>query len=455
MDKTFFQTKKIHFVGIGGHGVSALARLASVSGIKVTGSDLEESPIIEELRKLGIAVQLGHQAKNLEADVEKVIYTSAASPKDNPELVEAQKRNIPIYTYAQALGLISQERPTIAISGTNGKTTTTILLGLMLAAGGLDPLVIAGGNVAGEHGGGFRMGQGPFVVEACEAYRNFLNIHPAHLIITNIEEDHLDYYKDLEEIVGAFEKLISQTKHGGTLLLNVDDEECQKIQDTEHKKQTFGIEYSADYRATNIKSSVDSQSFLIHNSLFIIHIPGRFNIYNALAAAAMAMSLGVKPEAIQKVLDDFKGSWRRFEKLGEYRGATIISDYGHHPAGVKGTIEAARQKYPDQRIILAFHPHHKWRTRRLFDQFIDAFLDADVVILNEIWSAPGREPREDKISSKDLVKVLKKKGLTESYYGADLDETKKILDGLIKPGDVILMMGAGYIYKLAERLVKS
>ena len=165
----------------------------------------------------------------------------------------------------------------------------------------------------------------------------------------------------------------------------------------------------------------------------------------------MAMSLGVVWKW-SKVLDDFKGSWRRFEKLGEYRGATIISDYGHHPAGVKGTIEAARQKYPDQRIILAFHPHHKWRTRMLFDQFIDAFLDADIVVLNEIWSALGREPREDRISSKDLVKVLKKKGLAESYYGADLDETKKVLDGLIKPGDVILMMGAGYIYKLAERL---
>lgn len=457
----FFQAKKIHFVGIGGHGVSALARLAMASGMAVNGSDLEETAITTELQELGAKISLGHCAENLPLDADMAIHTSAALPQENPELLEAKKREVPVYSYFQALGLISQERPTIAVSGTNGKTTTTLMLGKMLEYGGQDPLMIAGGNIVGEHGGGFRMGTGPFVVEACEAFGNFLNLHPAHLIITNIEEDHLDYYKDLPDIVETFKKLIGQTKKGGYLVINGDDKEILDIKysifDLQIKK--FGIDNHADFQATDIKTqdgtSIFNIQYPISNILVKLNIPGRFNIYNALAAASMAISLGVKPEAVQKALAEFKGSWRRFQELGEYRRATIISDYGHHPAGVKGTIEAAKQKYPGRRVVAVFHPHHKWRTRMLFDQFVVSFLEADIIVLNEIWSAPGREPREDNISSADLVKAIKAKGKPEVYFGVDLDATKKIIDGLLQPGDVILMMGAGYIYKLAEKLVQK
>lgn len=455
----FFDTKKIHFIGIGGHGVSALARLALRSGLSVSGSDLEETAITGELRQAGALVAIGHRLENLPAGTQMAVYTSAADPDTNPELIEAKKRGWLILSYTQALGLLSRERPAIAVSGTNGKTTTTLLLGQMLAAGNLDPLVICGGNVLGEHGGGFRLGQGQLVVEACEAFGNFLSLTPAHLLITNIEEDHLDYYKNIQEIAAAFEKLAGQTQKGGFLILNADDAETRKSKyllsgANGLQVKTFGLEKPADFSVADIKTSAEAQEFSVNGEKFIIHVPGLFNIYNAVAACAMAMSLGVKPEAIRKVLADFHGSWRRFELMGEYRGAKIISDYGHHPSGIRMTIEAARQKYPGQRVIAVFHPHHKWRTRMLFKDFVDALAQADLAIVHEIWSVAGREPREDNVSSRDLVAELKKQGKQESFFASDFSEVKKILDEKIKSGDIILMMGAGYIYQLAEELAK-
>ena len=455
---SFFAVKKIHFVGIGGHGISALARLALALKMEVTGSDLERTVIVDELEKAGVKIWIGHQAEHITTDIEMVVHTAAALEAENIELQQAKILGIPTYSYFAALGLISQERETIAVSGTNGKTTTTLMLGKILEAGGLDPLVIAGGNVEGQHGGGFRFGKGPFVVEACEAFGNFLSLQATYLLITNIEEDHLDYYKDLNDILEAFKKLVGQMKPGGLILVNGDDEGVKKLEekliDQNLVIKKFGLKNGEDFLAENIKTDSEVQQFSVLGQEYSIQVPGLFNVYNALSAVSVALSLGVKPEDIKTSLVEFKGSWRRFQILGGYKGATIISDYGHHPAGVVGTIEAARQKYPGQRIITVFHPHHKWRTRILFNDFIEAFTQSDVIILNEIWSAPGREPKEDNISSADLVAELKKQGKEESYFGLDLDKTKEILDSLIKPGDVVLMMGAGYIYKLAEKLVK-
>ncbi|MBI5732331.1 MAG: UDP-N-acetylmuramate--L-alanine ligase [Candidatus Magasanikbacteria bacterium] len=453
---SFFSIKKIHFIGIGGHGLSALARLALSLGMEVTGSDLEDSPIVEELKEAGARIKIGQAGENLEKGLELVVYTSAARENENAEMRMARQKGLPLFSYPEVLGMISQERETIAVAGTNGKTTVTILLGLMLAAGGREPLVIAGGNLEGKHGGGFRFGQGPFVVEACEAFGNFLNIKSTHLIITNIAADHLDYYKDLDDIVFAFQKMADKIEEGGRIIWNADDVNSHKLKLAGRGLiiKNFGIEGAADFKAEKIETGADFQKFTVGGREYQLNIPGRFNIYNALAAAAMALSLGVGEEAIKKALENFKGSWRRFEILGKYRGATIVSDYGHHPAGVAGTIEAARQKFPSRRVVLVFHPHHKWRTRFLFNDFIEAFLKSDVVILNEIWAAPGREPREDNISSKDLVEELQGRGFSESYFGKDLEETRRILDSIVKPGDVVLMMGAGFIYRLAEKLIR-
>jgi len=461
---SFFTIKKIHFVGIGGHGVSALARLALALGMEVSGSDLEDSPIVQELKTAGAKIWIGHEARRVDKKMEMVVHTSAAIENENEELKEAKKLDIPAYSYFETLGLISKERETIAVSGTNGKTTTTILLGLMLSEGGFDPLVIGGGNVQHQHGGGFRFGNGPFVVEACEAFGNFLRLEPSHLIITNIEEDHLDYYKDLGEIMAAFKKMIEKIKDGGIIVWNKDDKNSRVLFDDADvailiktknlKVKNFALVHSADFFAADAVAGAEGQKFRVVEDNFEIKVPGLFNIYNALAAASTAMILKVEIKAIQNILADFKGSWRRFELLGDYKGAIIISDYGHHPAAVVGTIEAAKQKYPGQRVVTVFHPHHKWRTHFLFNDFIKAFLKSDVVILNEIWSAPGREPAEYDISSLDLVKELKKQGKEESYFGADLVQTKKILDSIIKPGDAVLIMGAGFIYKLAEKITR-
>lgn len=456
---SFFETKKIHFIGIGGHGVSALARLALTLKMEVTGSDLETSPIVDELKKAGAKILIGHSVENISDNIEMVVYTSAARESENVELHQAKLLKIPTYSYFEALGLISEVRETIAVAGTNGKTTTTLMLGEILEAGGLDPLIIAGGNVEGQHGGGFRFGNGPFVVEACEAYGNFLHLHPTHLIITNIEEDHLDYYKDLDDILNAFKKLVEQMKPDGILLVNGDDNGVEKLEgrlkNLKSIQKKFSIKNTSEFQANDVQSNSEGQKFNLLDTEYTVRVPGLFNVYNALAATTLSLILGVEPEAIKKSLELFKGSWRRFQILGNYKEAVIISDYGHHPAGVEGTIEAARQKYPGQRIVTVFHPHHKWRTRLLFSDFIEAFLKSDIIILNEIWSAPGREPKEDNISSADLVAELKKRGMNDCYFGADLDKTKEILDSIIKPNDVVLMMGAGFIYKLAEKLVKS
>ncbi len=455
---SFFAVKKIHFVGIGGHGVSALARLALALKMEVTGSDLERTTIVDELEKAGAKIWIGHSVEHITPDIEMVVHTAAAREFDNIELQQAEKIGLPIYSYFGALGLISQERKTIAVSGTNGKTTTTLMLGKILEANGFDPLIIVGGNVEGQHGGGFRFGQGVFVVEACEAFGNFLSLTPDYLLITNIEEDHLDFYKDLNDILEAFKKLTKQIKPGGFLLVNGDDagviQLLNKLSEERISIKKFGLQVEEEFLATDVKADSQKQSFFLLNNQYNIQIPGLFNVYNSLAATAMALSLGAEPAAIKPVLEDFQGSWRRFQVLGQYRQATIISDYGHHPAGVRGTIEAARQKYPGQRIITVFHPHHKWRTRILFNDFVQSFKQSDMVVLNEIWSAPGREPQEDNISSADLVAELKKEGKKASYFGRDLQETEKILDEILQPRDIVLMMGAGYIYKLAEKLVK-
>lgn len=456
---SFFAVKKIHFIGIGGHGVSALARLALALKMEVTGSDLERTVIVDELEKAGAKIWIGHSIEHITPDIEMVVHTAAAREFDNIELQQAEKFGLPVYSYFGALGLISQERKTIAVSGTNGKTTTTLMLGKILEAAGFDPLIIAGGNVEGLHGGGFRFGQGIFVVEACEAYGNFLSLTPDYLLITNIEEDHLDFYKDLNDILEAFKKLIEQIKPGGFLLVNGDDagvaQLLNKLNEQKIEIKKFGLQTAEEFLATNVMANNQGQKFSLLNNQYSIQVPGLFNVYNALAATAMSLSLGAEPAFIKPILEDFQGSWRRFQILGQYREAVIISDYGHHPAGVRGTIEAAKQKYPGQRIVTVFHPHHKWRTRILFNDFVQSFKQSDVVILNEIWSAPGREPKEDNISSADLVAALKKEGKEASYFGRDLEETKKILNEVLQPKDVVLMMGAGYIYKLAEKIVKT
>ncbi len=451
-------------IGIGGIGISAAAKYLFKSGKFVVGSDASRSETTDELEEMGIEVVIGHDQANLdEADL--VIYSSAV-PEDNPERVKAKELDIEQLSYSEFLGELSREKWTIAISGTNGKTTTTAMAGLILEADAFDPTVIVGSRVSAFDEGNLRIGQSEyFVVEACEYKANMLNIWPQMIVLTNIEEDHLDFYKDIAHIRKTFKEFLDHLPECGYLAYNSDDQICFELGQLAGERGTsYGIEKKADLMAKNIEIKHERQYFdLIYKGKdlgqFELQVPGRFNIYNALAAACASLVLGVEPEAIKRALKDFKGTWRRFEKVAEKNGITVISDYAHHPTAIQGTLKAAREFYPGRRIVAAFQPHQRNRTKNLFVDFAESFEDADVLILNEIFDVAGREENKDQdVSSKDIVNAIKKKNEIENrrqevVFTENRDETKKKLNGLIKKGDVVLVMGAGDMYKIAKELI--
>lgn len=438
--------KKIFFVGIGGIGISALAKLFKSQGKKVIGSDKYSSEITDSLKKQGIKVHIGHEERNLDLDTDLVIY-SAAVKSEIPEIKKAIELGIEQLSYPRALGKIAKDKYTIAVSGTHGKSTTTAMLGLILAKADLDPTVIVGSKL--KHPGfdeNLRIGKGQyFVVEACEWKAHMLELDPKIIILTNIEPDHLDYYKTFKNLKNTFKKYVRKLPKDGLLIFNADDNDCVDVAKSAKCKS---VGYS-------IKSGLG----------FPLQVPGQFNIYNALAASACALQLGVKPRIIRKALANFKGIWRRFELINADRSGytrlpvgrqgftpkiTLISDYAHHPTAIKETLKAAKESYPQRRLVVVFQPHHFDRTKRLFKSFTRAFDKADFVILNEIYDVPGREVKR-KISSKDLVRELKKRKI-KSIFTRDLGETRKVILENIQKEDLVLIIGAGDIYQLSTSL---
>lgn len=458
--------KKIHFVGIGGIGISAIAKMMMKEGKKVSGTDLVISEIAEELKAKGAKFYKGHNARYLGKDTDLVIY-SPAVPKGNPERKKARKLKIPELSYPEVLGILSRGKRTIAVSGTNGKTTTTAFSGLMLEAAGFDPTVIVGSKVKTFKEGNLRMGKGKyFVVEGCEWRAHMLNLLPYGIVLTNIEEDHLDYYRDLNHIIKTFEEYIQKLPKDGFLVLNADDPVSRRLKFPNVKVLTYGIKNKAQLVARNIKVKKEKQLFdLVRDGkklgAFSVFVPGRFNIYNALAASSMALELGVSVDTIKKVLEGFPGTWRRFERIGKRGGAQIILDYAHHPTAIRETIRATKEFYPKKRILVVFQPHQHSRTKKLFYDFISSFDEADLIILSEIFDVVGREKEKDRnISSKDLIRELIKRYRDRAIekkvlYAKDLDETKKLVLKNFKKNDVVLIMGAGDIYKIGEELVRK
>lgn len=521
--KLFQDIKKIHFIGIGGIGISAIAKLALKDKKIVSGSDISASEITRELEKMDAKIFKGHQKENLAPDTDLVIY-SPAVPEENPERQKAFQLKIPQLNYPQILSKLSNDKQTIAVSGTNGKSTTTALLGLILERAGLDPTVIVGSKVVPSSAkshleqnyvareqhdeaeefchktthwyGNLRLGKSDyFVVEACEWQANMLNLNPSAIVLTNIEEDHLDYYRDLNHIIKIFQEYIdklnfqSKQFHDNKLLiLNADDLISQKLKLPNCQIITYGIKNKADLMAKKIKVKDEKQYFELHKSTqkriqkntenlgqFTLSTPGQFNIYNALAATACALALGVTPEAIKDVLTNFHGLWRRFEKVTpreakgrpeqsegshgqtkmRHKDVVVISDYAHHPTAIRETIRAAREFYPARRIIAAFQPHHHNRTKKLFKDFIKSFDQTDLIILNEIFEVAGREDKDDRdVSSKDLVKAIKKRCPEKKiFYGKNLEETKKLILENLESNDLLLIMGAGDIYKISDKIL--
>ncbi|MDD5625770.1 MAG: UDP-N-acetylmuramate--L-alanine ligase [Patescibacteria group bacterium] len=483
------KVEKIHFIGLGGIGVSALAKMMVQQGKKVFGSDLNSSEIIKKLEKMGVKFYQGHKAENLSVDTDLVIYSPAVE-KNNPERIKAKKLSIPQLSYPEFLGELSKEKFTIAVSGTHGKSTTTAILGLILEQAELDPLVIVGSKVP-QWNGNLRMTQtdtdgtrtgtecqcrsvsGPcksvFVVESCEWRAHMLNLSPKMIILNNLELDHTDYYKDINHLIRTFKTYIKKLPKDGIIILNSDDSNLKKLH-SKSKTITFGVKNQAEVMAKNIITKSGEQIFdlCLHGKIynFRLKVPGIFNVYNVLAATAGALALGVKPEIIKKSVENFYGIWRRFEKVGEYKKAIIISDYAHHPTAVSGTIQAAKEFYPEKRIMAVFQPHHHNRTKKLFKEFIKCFKGADLTIISEIYDVAGREEEKDQdVSSKDLVKAIRaryKKIPNSKFqipnsknvlYAKNLVEVKKLILKNIKPGDIVLIMGAGDIFEVANDLV--
>jgi len=449
--------KKIHFVGIGGIGVSAVAKMMLKMGKTITGSNLSESIVTQDLEKLGVKIFYQHQADNITSDIDLLIY-SPAVPDDNPERVRACELHIPELSYPEFLGEFSKDKFTVAVSGTNGKSTTTAILGLILEQAKIDPTVIVGSRLS-QWNGNLRLGQSKyFVVEACEWRAHMLNLSPQMIILTNLEEDHLDYYRDIDHIIATFQQYVDKLNPKDLLILNSDDINLNKLK-THSRVITYGISQPADIMATNIKTGPGYQQFDLISERFkikttlTIKVPGLFNIYNFLAAIAGALVLGASLEAIKQVAENFTGIWRRFEHqeaTWNNKKITVVSDYAHHPTAVKDTIKAAREFFPGQRLVAVFQPHHHNRTKRLFNEFMDGFQGADLLIMAEIFDVAGREESDDQnVSSEDLVQAIKTKYPQQNiFYTPDLAQTKQKLLSLIQPNDVVLIMGAGDIYTI-------
>jgi UDP-N-acetylmuramate--alanine ligase len=460
--------KKIYCIGIGGIGVSALARLSHARGVNVSGSDLRESAVTKSLEEAGIKVIIGQNEKNIrEFAPDTVIYSEDVSESSAGfvELQYAKSSGITVLTQAEALGGLMEGKFGIGVTGTNGKSTTTILLGLILQEANLDPTVLAGTmlspkNETAKFQANTRVGESEYMVVEADEYRaKMLKGHPKIAVVTNIAEDHLDFYKDLNDIRSAFSKYILGLPADGVVVYNADDHNAVEVcRHATCHKVTFGIKHYADLQAVNIRQGDGQQTFDLHLhdrniGTFEFKVPGEFNIYNALGAAAVAIKIGVSVEAIQKALSSFVLPWRRFEVVGQLGKAVVVSDYAHHPAGVTATIKAAQEFYPGKKILTVFQPHHRNRTKKLFKEFVESMLGAQTVIVPEIFDVAGREHGET-VSSRDIVEELKKQG-EDAYYTEDLQKAGELITNMASQFDVIIMMGAGDIDGLARKLVES
>ncbi|MEK7541077.1 MAG: UDP-N-acetylmuramate--L-alanine ligase [Patescibacteria group bacterium] len=444
---------KIHFIGIGGIGVSALAQYYLSKGHEVSGSDLVASEITDFLKNKGAKIKIGQEEDNIKQGIGLVIYSPAAND-NNPEYRKAKELNIKLQSYPEALGDLTKQYFTIAVSGSHGKSTTTAMTALVLAKAGLDPTVIVGtkikefNNLALNHAEGtnFRAGESKIlVIEADEHFASFLNYWPKIIILTNIEKEHLDFYKNLNNIKKTYKKYLSHLKEDGILVANKEDKNINKIvKKGNHETVFYSIKQKESKKLKRI-----------------LKLPGKHNIYNALAVLAVARILGVSDKIIFDTLSKYRGSWRRFDLKQGKAGSkkiTVISDYGHHPTEVLATLKAAREKYPKKKIWCVFQPHQYQRTYYLFNDFVKIFSRLaesrsagriDNIIITDIYDVAGREIKKiiAEVSSEKLVQKISKNNVKYII----LRDLEKYIKENIKSGEVLIIMGAGDIYRLADK----
>lgn len=445
----------VHFIGIGGTGMSAIANILLNLGYKVSGSDLKVSDGLMRLKQLGARVYLGHDAENV--DGADLVVVSSAIPTTNPEYMEAVKNEIPVVHRADMLSLLMKPKKGIAVTGAHGKTTTTSMLSLILNKNNFKPTVIIGGEV-NDIGGNATLGTGEYLVaEADESDGSFMKLAPYIGVITNIENDHLDYYKNMERMKASFKKFINNIKDGGFAILGIDNKYVREIAKEMDKKHfTFGIKHEADYMAKNISfNGIMTQFDVYFRDEFLtsvrLNVPGLHNVYNATAAFAVCDKIGIKPEKIAKSLQEFKGVKRRFQVIGNANEVKIIDDYAHHPTEIKAVLKAARLCKP-RKIYAIFQPHRYSRTKMLAKDFGKAFSDADEVIVTQIYSAG--EMQKDKISDEVIVNELKQNG-KKAVFIKNKEDIPDYLAKKVMPGDYVITIGAGDICEVAYKFLDT
>jgi UDP-N-acetylmuramate--alanine ligase len=448
---------RVHLMGIGGIGMSGIARLLQALGCEVSGCDGARSDITDALVERGIPLLIGHSPKHVLEGVDLVII-SAAIRDTNPELREARRRNVSIVKYAEALGWLMKERDGIAVSGSHGKTTTSSMIAYALSYAGLNPAMLVGGLVP-QLGGNARSSRtGPFVVEACEYDRSFLNLTPKAAVITNIDRDHLDYYSGIDDLVDAFGAFAERTDKDGVVLVNGDDPNALRAAERASAKvETFGegpdcawrvLEWDRTDGRTRFRALYKNRNI----GMFDLLVPGFYNIRNALACIAACSFFDANRQEVRESLAEFRGARRRFDRLGEAAGVLVLDDYGHHPTEVRVTLDALRQEYPARRLWCVFQPHQASRTRLLLKEFAQAFGAADRVIVPDIYSVRDSRADRQSVHSRDLVQHLRLNGV-EAEYGAELPITVNRLLASVQRGDLVMTMGAGPVDCVARQLL--
>ena len=447
--------RKIHFIGIGGIGMSGIAEVLINLGYQVSGSDLRESEITQRLVRLGGEIAYEHRAENVRgADV---VVTSTAVRADNPEVLEAQRRLIPVIPRAEMLAELMRMKYGIAVAGTHGKTTTTSMVATVLSHAGIDPTAVIGGRLD-SLGSNAKLGQGKFLVaEADESDGSFLKLSPTIAVVTNVDADHLDYYGDLEQIKAAFVDFVNKVPFFGVAVLCLDDANIQSlIPQVKKRFITYGMTTQADYHAAEIAHREGRTSFVVHYrgeclGKLSFRMPGQHNVLNALAAVAVARELDVPFATIAEGFRDFGGVQRRFQIRHEGGGIMVVDDYGHHPAEIKATLSAARSGW-DRRLVVVFQPHRYSRTQALFEDFLTAFYQADHLVVMDIYAA-GEDPLPG-VDARRLAEGVAGHGHKEVHFLAGRDAVVAHLLAEVREGDMVITLGAGNVWQVGEQFAR-
>lgn len=449
--------KILHFIGIGGIGMSAIAKIMLHMGYQISGSDVKESRLTQELVNNGAQISYQHAAANIPDDAQAVIYSSAVK-EDNPEMIEARRRGLKIYRRAEALAFLMSTAVSIGVAGAHGKTTTSAMIATMLDHAGCDPTVIIGGMLPTIGGSNAKAGDGKYLVaEADESDGTFLLLHPTIAVVTNIEADHLDFYEGLPHIIRAFEQYLRQVPDNGFAVYCADCPICRELAaQVPGDYLSYALDHDADYTARHIVQGQGVAADIYYHDQLLGHlqlaVPGEHNIANALAAIAVGRRLGLDFAACAAGLACFRGTGRRFEKMGEFDGLTVIDDYAHHPTEIKKTIEAARGQGA-RKLTVVFQPHRYSRTQSMYAEFAAALMDADKVVLCEIY--PAFEQPIPGVSARLIAERMREMGHPDVVYTDSLDATYEYLQQHIADEDMLLIMGAGNIRSVSERFARE